>query len=93
MSPKFLPYLCGFTKNHSSQHSLLKMIEIWKQHLDKSNLVDVLLMDLPKAFDTINYSLLLAKLKEAGFSANPLKLLQSYLSNRFRRTHMVHSVI
>ena len=36
MSPKFSPYIFTF------QYSLLKMIEIWKQHLDKGNLVGVL---------------------------------------------------
>ena len=36
-------------------------------------------MDLSKAFDTINHSLLLAKLKTYGFSNQALRLLQSYL--------------
>ena len=43
-------------------------------------------MDLSKAFDTINYSLLLGKLEAYGFSANPLRFVQSYLSNRFQQT-------
>ena len=48
-------------------------------------------MDLSKAFDTINYSLLLGKLEAYGFSANPLRFLQSYLSNRFQQTHIKYS--
>ena len=43
-------------------------------------------MDLSKAFDTINHSLLLAKLEAYGFSMTSLKLMQSYLCNRFQRT-------
>ena len=43
-------------------------------------------MDLSKTFDTINHSLLLAKLEEYGFSMTSLKLIQSYLHNRFQRT-------
>ena len=43
-------------------------------------------MDLSKAFDTINHSLLLAKLKAYGFSNQALRLLQSYLCNRFQRS-------
>ena len=31
------------------------MIEIWKQYLDKGKQVGVLLMDLSKAFDSINH--------------------------------------
>ena len=41
-------------------------------------------MDLSKTFDTINHSLLLAKLKANGFSNQALSLLQSFLSNRFQ---------
>ena len=43
-------------------------------------------MNLSKAFDTINHSLLLAKLKAYGFSNQALSLLQSYLCNRFQRS-------
>ena len=39
-------------------------------------------MDLSKAFDTINHSLLLAKLDVQGFSRTYLKLMQNYLCNR-----------
>ena len=42
-------------------------------------------MDLSKAFDTINHSLLLAKLDAYGFSRAPLKLMQNYLCNRQQR--------
>ena len=43
-------------------------------------------MDLSKAFDTINHSLLLAKLVAYDFSMTSLKLVQSYLCNQFQRT-------
>ena len=36
-------------------------------------------MDLSKAFDAINYSLLLAKLEAYDFSIASLKLMQSYI--------------
>ena len=75
MKQKFSPYLCGFRKNHKAQYSLLKMIENWKKQLDNAEKVGVIFMDLPKAFDTINHSLLLAKLKAYGFSNQALRLL------------------
>ena len=86
MKNKFSPYLCGFRKNHNAQYSLLKMIENWKKQLDNGEKVGVIFMDLSKAFDTINHSLLLAKLKAYGFSNQALRLLQSYLCNRFQRS-------
>ena len=42
----------------------------------------VILMDLSKAFDTINHSLLLGKSNEYGFYKTSLKLMQNYLCNR-----------
>ena len=62
------------------------MIENWKKQLDNGEKVGVIFMNLSKAFDTINYSLLLAKLKAYGFSNQALCLLQSYLCNRFQRS-------
>ena len=42
-------------------------------------------MDLSKAFDTLDYDLLIAKLHAYGFSKSALKLTQSYLSDRWER--------
>ena len=42
-------------------------------------------MDLSKAFDTINHELLIAKLYAYGFSKDSLKIIFSYLSNRWQR--------
>ena len=80
MKNKFSPYLCGFRKNHNAQYSLLKMIGNWKKQLDNGEKVEVIFMDLSKAFGAIDHSLLLAKLKAYGFSKG-LRLLQSYLCN------------
>ena len=43
-------------------------------------------MDPSKALNTINHDLLIAKLNAYGFTKNSLRLIKSYLSNRWQRT-------
>ena len=54
--------------------------------LDLKGYGAAVLMDLSKAFDTINHDLLIAKLHAYGFSKEFLKLIKSYLSNPWQRT-------
>ena len=56
------------------------------KNIDKGNEIAVILMDLSKAFGTINHCLLLAKLDAYGFFMTSPKLMQSYLCNRFQKT-------
>ena len=43
-------------------------------------------MDLSKPFDTINRELLIAKLYAYGFSKDALKLIISYMTDRWQRS-------
>ena len=54
--------------------------------LDKKRYGGAILMDLRKAFNAINLDLLIAKLHVYGFSTKSLKLIKSYLNNRWQRT-------
>ena len=63
-----------------------------KKNLDTKNAIAAILMDLSKGFGTINHSLILDKLEAYGFSMASLKLLPSYLCNRFQRTSVNASV-
>ena len=80
---KFLSlFLCGYRKGFSIQYALLSLIERWRLCLDKQGFTGALLMDLSKAFDTINHEILVAQLHASGFSIESLKVLLSYLQER-----------
>ena len=76
------PHLCGCRKGHSTQAALISMLERWKLSVDNKGFAGGVLMDLSKAFDTRNHSLLLAKLHAYGCSKQALAIICSYLSNR-----------
>ena len=54
---------------------LLSLLEKWKSTLDKKGFTVAVLMDLSKAFYTINNELLIAKLNAYYFSEPSLKLI------------------
>ena len=74
------PYLCDFRKGFNTQHALLILVDKWRKLLDNTGFGGAILMNLSKAFDTLNHDLLTAKLHEYGFQHDALKLLHSYLS-------------
>ena len=90
---KFLsPYLCGFRKGYSTQHTLIVMLEKWRKALDNGKIAGALLTDLSKAFDCLNHNLLIAKLHAYGFDYNSLAFIHSYLSDRKHRTKINNSL-
>ena len=61
------------------------MIERWKKSLDEGGIFAAVMMDLSKAFDTINHELLIAKLHAYGFEKSALSIVNDYLSDRLQR--------
>ena len=80
------PFLCGSRKGYSAQHALICMLEKWRTSLDKGGYGGGVLMDLSKAFDTLDHDPLIAKLHVYGFGKEALRLIKSYLSDRRQRT-------
>ena len=93
MEDKLSKYISDFRKAHGTQHSLITILEKWKSDLDKGENVCCLFMDLSKAFDTINYDILLAKLKAYGFSNKSVALMCSYLKNRKRERKLIITLV
>ena len=81
-------FVSAFRKNYSCQSVLLKMIEQWKNALDKGETVGAVMIDLSKAFDTISHSFLLKKLNNYGLSENSVRLIESYLKDRYQRVKL-----
>ena len=50
--------------------------------MDKKSLTALILLDLSKAFDSINHSILLRKLSEVGASTATVSWFKSYLTGR-----------
>ena len=66
------PYLCGYKKGFSTQQVLISLIEGWKKKLDQKGYGGAILMDLSKAFHTLNHDLLLVKLHAYDFDRGSL---------------------
>ena len=71
------PLLCGYRKGFTTQTPLLYFIEKWNFIINKKEYVDAILMDLSKAFDTVNYKHLVAKLGAYRFIKETSKLILS----------------
>ena len=75
-------YQSGFKKNHSTDTCLSILNDKISKSFDDGLVTGMILIDLQKAFYTINYDILLKKLGIIGFSDHTVKWFQSYLSNR-----------
>ena len=75
-------FISAYRENYSSCHVLTRLIENWKDSLDKNFVTGAVLMDLSKAFDCIPHDLLIAKLHAYGISLNAATFIYSYLKRR-----------
>ena len=64
------------------------MYDNWVDAAEKKKFTGICLLDLSAAFDVVNHSLLLQKLRLYGFSEHSLNLIHSYLSERKQTVHI-----
>merc|ERR1711888_118149 len=72
----------GFRTSHSTDTCLLYLSDHIKQEVDAGKYCGMVMLDLQKAFDTVNHSILLNKLSAIGFDSTSLSWMQSYLEKR-----------
>ena len=56
--------------------------------MDKKLITCSIFLDLRKAYDTINHTILIKKLEKYGITELPLQLLASYLTDRQQYTNV-----
>ena len=69
----------------------MAMIEKFKKSLDQGGEYAALLTDLSKAFDCLPHDLIIAKLHAYGFDKISLRLMHSYLTDRYQRVKINNS--
>ena len=78
----------GFRSMHSTEFAALELIDRIITQMDKDELPINIYLDLSKAFDTIDHSILINKLEYYGIKGPHLRLIHSYLSNRKQYTEI-----
>ena len=74
----------GFRSNHSTFMAWTEYMENITNAIDNSKCSISVFIDLKKAFDTIDHSILLDKLNYYGIRGLANKWIRSYLSNRYQ---------
>ena len=73
-----------FRANHSTSHALTDVLTSLYDNINDENYTALLLLDLKKAFDTVNHKTLLTKLEHYGIRGPTLDLFASFLTNRYQ---------
>ena len=72
----------GFRPGHSTELASVRFVDTLVQQMDNFNIPISILIDLSKAFDTLDHKIMLSKLRHYGVTGIELDFLTSYLLGR-----------
>ena len=72
----------GFRPGHSTELTVVRLVDHLISQIDNYSTPRNVYIDLSKAFDTLNHSILLSKLQYFGITGCSNDLLRSYFSGR-----------
>lgn len=76
---------CGLFKDHDAFAYITETIY---EQLDKHSPLIITFLDLTKAFDLVNYRILLHKMEKYGLRGTALELIENYKTGRRKRVRM-----
>ena len=74
--------ITGFRKGHSTSTVLLRICDDIIKAMKKGEVTLIAFADFSKAFDTVDYSVVIRKLHAIGFSPSSLNWILDYLTSR-----------
>ena len=83
----------GFRKNNSTSYALIEIAENIKESIDNGKFGCGIYIDLRKAFDTVNHSILLKKLEHYGVRCITLDWFRSYLTGRKQYVFIMENLL
>jgi len=82
----------GFREKHSTQHAVIDIVNIIQNNMDQKLFTCGIFLDLKKAFDTVDHSILLQKLNHYGIRGTISDWFSSYLLGRSQVTEIDSNV-
>ena len=76
------PQQFGFRKGHFTEHAIAQLVDQIYKSFENDKYTVGIFIDLSKAFDTVDHTILLKKLEIYGITGANLAWFRSYLTNR-----------